>query len=137
MYTIDCPYCEYTNKIDNDFVSDNTLEDFYLNCKNCGKKFIVFKEYEPSFSAREVECEIQGDHDYKPCDINSGSNCIQDYGIAFCARENCMKKHYTFDEGLRKRSLDLFSFWKHNIPQQIKDGLKKEHLESFKKWKEK
>lgn len=62
MSTVECPYCEHENEVD-DYLTDLRDNKFDCECDSCEKEFEVEVEWEPSFSASEIifeDCQACG-----------------------------------------------------------------------------
>jgi hypothetical protein len=64
MNAIDCPYCEAELPEDSDCREQDI--PYETECPHCGKSFIYYIEYYPSYTSYKAPCLNGEPHDYQP-----------------------------------------------------------------------
>ena len=61
---MECPYCEEETSVPDECNEPEVPHE--AECEHCGKMFIFYTEWDPSYTANKAPCLNGGEHDYQP-----------------------------------------------------------------------
>ncbi len=64
MNELTCPYCQKDVRPSDDLREQE--EDYEHECEHCGKTFVYYIRYSPSYHASQADCLNGAAHDYQP-----------------------------------------------------------------------
>ena len=82
---LDCPYCEEEVNVPDECAEPNVPHE--AECPHCGKNFIFYVEYYPSFVELKAPCLNGEPHDYQPICGAPAEYFVNKRRCSYCANE--------------------------------------------------
>ena len=80
-----CPYCD--KEVDTPDDSSHPETPYENECPHCGKSFIFYVEYDPSFNTNKAPCLNGGEHDFQPIIGWPKEFFLNKFRCSYCAIE--------------------------------------------------